>query len=358
VGPEDDPGHVAQPRQGAGGAGAGRLGPAAGGDQGQRDQGDRHQPAEVPAPPLHAQRPGRAHRHHGHHQHHPGQDPTGPKPAAGAAQCLRRGGQAPGDHRDPAGQMGPSQRPGQRLAVPEPRRVEPDAARLLGVHVEGVAADELVVDHPGRLALLVALPGATGQEAEQPDHGQGQHRRRGQLPELVAGQPAGVQQRHPPQRRPPRLGGPLGADAGRVAAALVGDQVEGDRADVQHPEHGQGQPEHPDQGPEVPRLALAAPPPVHPPGQVGQRERQQQQPQGPAGPPRGEPAPGVRLPVPPVGVRPPIEPGGGVPGHQHRVRLAQGGLGRLPAHAVHQQLGHAVERDRLVLRGVSGLGHR
>ena len=115
VGPEDDPGHLAQPRQAAGRAGAGRLVPAAGGDQGQRDQGDRHQPAEVPAPPLHAQRPGRAHRHHRHRQHHPGQDPPGRDEAAGPAQRLRRGGQAPGDHRDPGGQMGPPQRPGQRL---------------------------------------------------------------------------------------------------------------------------------------------------------------------------------------------------------------------------------------------------
>ena len=146
------------------------------------------------------------------------------------------------------------------------------------------------------------------------------------------------------------LGGPLAGDAGRVADALVGDLVEGDRAAVQQPQHGQAQPEQSDQGRKCPRLGLAAATSVHPAGQVGQRQRQQQPPQPPAGPPRST-TPGAARPRPApenpaVACRRPAwgAARGGCPRPTPRPRRAP--AARSPS-----------ERDRLALHGVSGLRH-
>jgi hypothetical protein len=61
--------------------------------------------------------------------------------------------------------------------------------------------------------------------------------------------------------------------------------------------------------------------------------------------------------MPSTHVRSPVEPGRRVAGHQPGVRLVQRVLRRFAADAVHQQLGDAVEHDRLMFDGIPGLRH-
>ena len=61
--------------------------------------------------------------------------------------------------------------------------------------------------------------------------------------------------------------------------------------------------------------------------------------------------------MPPAHIWSPVEPGRGVARHQPGMRLMQRFLRRFAADAVHQQLGDAVEHDRLMFDGIPGLRH-